>query len=255
MNGYREIRSCPALVPHVETYWIWEGDGDGGSHRVLPDGCADVIFSVHDGLRTNTSRLVAVGTMTRPIEVSRRGTSFLLGVRFRPGEAAAFLGCPASEITDLSPPLTELWKDGATALEDRLLEAGGRRERLRILEASLLRLLERSASRRDLRVAAAVGGILRAPAAVQVPRLAGDVGLSPRQLRRRFIDSVGIGPKRLARIVRLRRVLDRILTPDDVDWADLAVEAGFYDQAHLVNDFRAWTGLAPSRYLAERSGG
>lgn len=254
MNRYREIGPSPALRPHAETYWLWEGDGSGGEHRVLPDGCADIIFGLRRDPRTDTSNLLAVGTMTRPLQVSRLGTTYLLGVRFRPGEAAAFLGCPASEITDQSPPLAELWKDEAAILEVRLARAGSTPERLRILEAALLRAPERSGSRRDLRVAAAVERIRRDPSTVTVTRLAGDLGLSPRQLRRLFLDAVGIGPKRLARIVRLQSVLDRVLAARDVDWADLALDAGFYDQAHLVNDFRAWTGLAPSRYLAERFG-
>lgn len=251
MNGYREIHPSPALAPYVDAFWAWQ-DGTDGANRVLPDGCVDVIFSLHRGPTTDASRLFAVGAMTRPLVYSRRGVPLLLGVRFRPGRAASFLGCPAAEITDLSPPLDDLWGVGATTLHDRLLEAPSLDERLRVLESTLVRRLARR-PQPDLLAAAAVDRVRERPAAVAT--LAADLGISPRQLRRRFLAAVGLGPKSFAAIVRFQSALAAMLSPENEGdgWADLALDAGYYDQAHMTNDFRRWTGLAPGRYLAERS--
>lgn len=247
MNGYREIHPSSALAPYVDTFWAWQ-DGDDDAHRVLPDGCVDVIFSLHHGRETDTSRLIAVGAMTRHLVYSRHGVSLLLGVRFRPGRATSFLGCPAAEITDLSPTLEELWGAGAMTLHEQLLEAPSLDERLRVLESALVR---RRRSEPDPLAAAAVDGLRQRPAAVAT--LAADLGISPRQLRRRFQAAVGLGPKRFSEIVRFQSALAAMLSHEADGWADLALATGYYDQAHMSNDFRRWTGLAPGRYLAERS--
>ena len=78
MDGYRELDPPPALRPWVAAFWTWEGTG--GAHRVLPDGCIDVLFSLRRGGTSESSRLEVVGTMTRPLEVTRNDAPLLVGV-------------------------------------------------------------------------------------------------------------------------------------------------------------------------------
>ncbi len=253
MDGYRELVPPPALRPWVATFWTWEGGG--GAHRVLPDGCIDVLFSLRRGGTSESSRLEIVGTMTRSLEVIHNDAPLLVGVRFKPGGARAFLGgMPAAELTDQSPALAEVWGEDARILEERLVETTTFADRLRLFESALLdRLRQGGESLRDPLVEAAVMRLEVAGDGVDVPRLSAEVGLGPRQLRRRFLDAVGIPPKRLARILRFQRVLEEVVASGGKDWTDLALDAGYYDQAHMIRDFREWTGLSPSRYLAERN--
>jgi AraC-like DNA-binding protein len=256
---YCEVWPSPALRPYVSVYWTWHGTDVPGTHRVLPDGCIDILFSVHRGERADTSRLRVIGTMTRHLEVSRRGVPLIVGVRFKPAGAVPFLGCPAAEITDSSLPLEDLWGRSARRLHCRLQEANSISARVEILEQALLaRLTGVEARCVDRVMMEAVKRISDARGQLAVTELARDFGVSARQLRRRFDATVGVGPKRLSRIVRFQNLLETVLTGDELGegaWASLALEAGYYDQAHLIGDFRRWTGLSPRKYLAYRRQG
>ncbi len=98
----------------------------------------------------------------------------------------------------------------------------------------------------DQPVAVAVG-MLHARPEWPVSRLAAAVGLSERQLRRRFEAAVGYGPKRLGRIFRFQRLLDLLhAAHPPVHWAELAVETGYVDQSHMINECRTLAGVPPS---------
>ena len=117
--AYAEIRPSSALEPWVECFWTRHDDGSATETRVLPDGCADLVFDLNDG------EAMAVGTMTRPLVVPVGGEFF--GVRFRPGRAAAFLRIPLAEITDARVPLGDLWRDAPhPALRATLSPQAGR---------------------------------------------------------------------------------------------------------------------------------
>jgi transcriptional regulator GlxA family with amidase domain len=194
--------------------------------------------------------------MTRYVEIRRFEVPLVLGVRFRPAGAVPFLGYPAAEITDLNVPVETLWGARAARLLDRLAEVQSIGQRLEILERALLEHL-RPARRGDPPILYAANLIATRPSFWRTSGLASEVGLSPRQFRRRFESAVGIGPKRFARIVRFQKVLATALTNSVVvsenGWARLALDAGFFDQAHLNRDFREFTGMSPARFLATRS--
>src|SRR5687768_3299010 len=103
--AYAEIQPASALRPWVECFWTRREDADAGAARVLPDGCADLVFDLTAG------EGMAVGTMTRPLILPAGAGSELLGVRFHPGRAAAFLRIPLATITDARVPLGDLWRD------------------------------------------------------------------------------------------------------------------------------------------------
>lgn len=218
---YAEIPPTAALRPWVECFWTVRDDGEMREQRVLPDGCADLIFDLSEGSGS------AVGTMTKPIVAAAEGD--LLGVRFKPGRAAAFLRIPLAEITDARVPLAELWRDDPHAFDIAQLEAV---------------LLKRLHPDRDPRVDAAVDRIIRG--AERVETIANDIGISRQHLARQFLHHVGVPPKTFARVMRFRRVLDSL--GGDVDWADVAAANGYYDQSHLIADFRELAGSTPNAF-------
>ena len=110
---YVEIEPAAALRPWVECFWTRNDDASSGDQRVLPDGCADLVFDLRDGDSS------VVGTMTRPLLLPSMGASDFVGVRFRPGHAAAFLRTPLAEITDARVPLRDLWKGWSDGILDR----------------------------------------------------------------------------------------------------------------------------------------
>ena len=244
MTAYRELAPPRDLRGHVLCGWTL-GPVRGDSGAVLPDGCMDIVWRQGHGL-------IVAGPDTGPASTSRPPGSTVVGVRFRPGAGPAMLGIPASELRDLRVPLTEVWGGDAERLEERLEGASGPSARLELLEGELRRRLER-AERPDALVAAAVMRLYsNDPGRVQV--IGDELGLSERQLRRRFHAAVGYGPKTLARVLRFQRLLALASRRGAArgDLARLALDAGYADQAHMTAEVTRLAGDPPSRVLAAR---
>lgn len=214
---------------------IWMRRGDGASVRVLPDGCADIVW------KPGVGAFVA-GPDTGPVLSPTSPGELVLGVRLRPGAGGAVLGVPLSELRDLRVPLADLGLDAADEFHGGLDPATA----LRRLEAAATRL----ASMRPPDHAVQAAFIRLTNPRQRVEMLADDLGFSERQLRRRFHAAVGYGPKTLQRVLRLQRF--RTLASSDLVHA--ALDAGYADQAHLTRECGALTGLTPAALLAEGAG-
>jgi AraC-like DNA-binding protein len=240
--AYRELPPPRDLGEHVLCRWVLHPGARRRRHDVvLPDGCMDLIWRPGHGA-------VVAGPDTGPAPVTRRPGATVVGVRFHPGAGAAILGLPAEELRDLRVPLAELWGDGGRRLEEGLDARTAPEERLELMEAELRRRAA-AAGRPDRLVARAVAR-LRRPDPPPIRRLAGELGISERQLRRRFRFAVGYGPKTLARVLRFQRMLS--LARGGVgrgDLAPLALAAGFADQAHMTAECTRLAGLSPGRLL------
>lgn len=255
---YREHLPPPDLAGRVECVWTLRSHGRLPAavlNRVLPDGCTDVIFdpgepSVADGTSRPPRGSYVVGAMLRPAEVWMEGEVDLLGVRFRPGGAAAFLPLPLAEITGAVVPLDELWGGGAGELESRVREARGA-ERVRVVEEALRR---RAAVRTTHpAVARASARIARSHGSVAVEALAAETGTSRRHLERLFAEQVGLSPKAAARVARFRRLCELLRARPGAGWSRLALECGYHDQAHMIREFRGFAGLTPEAYRREQA--
>lgn len=257
-DPYVEHPPAPALRSYVECYWIRSPAlpvGAAEVYRVLPDGCLDIVFTFGDPWARQGSqhhaRSVVVGTMTRPLLVESGGWVEFLGVRFRPGQARRFLQLPAAEVTDSSADLAGVWGRRGRELEERLLASPGTRQRLRVLETELLRRLA-SDGQGDARVDAAVEMALRRGGVVSVEELSAACNLTRQNLARTFRDYVGIPPKLFCRVLRFQALLRHIRGRAPAGWATLAAALGYYDQAHLIADFKEFAGLTPTALLPSR---
>lgn len=239
----RDFWPPPALAPFVERFWFQDAS-EPAPHRILPDGCLDIIFSPDSA--------IVVGTMTRPLLIPPGPRASMLGVRFRPGMATAFLQVPAVALTDDRAPLDAIWPDGAEVADYVGSVVGSEEAVVRLAKVLAQRLPRTAAVPSDLR--AAVGEILISGGRVDVARLAASLGVSRQHLARRFAAHVGVSPKTLCRVVRLWEVL-RAVGPARSNWAALAAELGYYDQSHLVSEFRTLTGLTPARWATSRRAG
>ena len=221
------------MAAHVAC--LWTSEASGGA--VLPDGCADVVWT--------GARLVVAGPATREVAAGIPVGTPVCGVRFRLGAAGPALGLPAEALADLTVPVADVWD---AAAEERVA-AGGLPALVQVVRARL-----RAAERVDpLARAAALG--LAAPGA-RVATVGDRLGISERQLRRRFADAVGYGPKTLARVLRFQRFL--ALAARDAagpgDLAGLAFAAGYADQAHLTRECVRLSGRTPAALLAAGAG-
>ena len=227
---YQEHSPGAALSPWVACAWERSGDDDGPV-RVIPDGCIDIVWTEGVGAQV-------VGPNTTAFLVALATGVHVVGVRMRPGAAAALLGIDARELRDDRIPLAALWQDDARRLEQRL-EAGT--DRVGILRTTLGRSARHSVPPDPLVVAAVER--LHDPRS-RVSALASELAISTRQLRRRFDAAVGYGPKQLARVLRLERALASARAGEELAWA--AASAGYADQAHFSHECRALAGVTPS---------
>lgn len=178
---------------------------------------------------------IAAGPDTGPWCSHTEPGELIFGVRFLPGAGGPALGVPLSELRDRRVAISELGLDP----REELCGDADPRAVPRLLAAAAARLVAGGSP--DSAVQAAAGRLLDPMQRVEA--LAADLGFSERQLRRRFLGSVGYGPKTLQRVLRLRR----FLAGERRDLARAALDAGYADQAHLARECLRLTGLSPSR--------
>jgi len=217
-----EAKPSADLAAYVDAYWWTDPSSSEAMTRVIPDGCADVILD-HGGA-------FVVGTMTRPLEAQTSPGMF--GIRFRPGRAALALRAPLTSLTDARVPLRDITRH-FPAIDP---------QRIDNVEKSLRSLL--ADVEPDRRVDAAVGALVRSGGRATIERVAAEAGVSRQHLARAFAYHVGVSPKTFARVMRFRRALALARRGNQV-WADLAVELGYFDQSHLIAEFREFAGETP----------
>jgi AraC-like DNA-binding protein len=240
---YQEVPPSPRFTAHIECFWLHCSDQPVPCYRVLPDGCADIIFERPGGRRGRG--LIAVGTMTRAQSFALQARQFTLGARFHPGMASRFLRVAGPEIVDGMIALGDAWGAARTRrLAEQLAESSSPLEAIRRLESSLgeppaLDAIEK-----------ALAWMVENRGQIPVEDLADSASLSPRQFRRICFDRTGLTPKRLACVLRFRQALRRAGQARPADWAQVAPDCGYYDQAHLINEFREFSGFAPGEFAA-----
>lgn len=254
--AYREFAPSEKLQPFVECFWTREGGQPAREstspsvHRVLPDGCIDVVLGF-SGAGDEPESAMAVGTMTRALVLdAATAPECYVGVRFRPGKASAFLSLPANELTDIRVSVDEIWRD-AGEFRDAVAVRGDAVERLRALQRVLTARLPSASLAPQADVDEAVRRIIAAGGSLGITRLAPALGVTRQHLARRFSQLIGVSPKTFARVVRLGRVMERVRAvpaTEPINWSALALELGYYDQSHLVDEFRELTGVTPTAW-------
>jgi AraC-like DNA-binding protein len=254
---------APPLDAFVERIWYCSDASTHARERVLAGaGTTDLVvnlaeneFRIDDpsnpgAARTHSGAIVA-GTITRSYWVDPRQRASLVGVHFRPGGAFPFLGISPSEIVNAHIELEDLWGCDSRYLREELLEAHSPSERLRRVEASLVRRLQRARLGHPA-VRAAVDALRGQDA--RVADVANVVGLSHRRFVEVFEREVGVTPKLYARLQRFHRVKQRIATLGrPPSWATFALDNGYFDQSHMLRDFAEFSGMSPAGYLRTRT--
>jgi AraC-like DNA-binding protein len=237
---YAELPPPLELASHACCVWTQAAGPAGHVQRVLPDGCADIVWMAG-------GQLVVAGPATGHVLAEIPAGVTALGVRFAPGAAGAALGMPASELQDRTVELAEVWGAAGRELAERMARESPMR-RLGLLAAVVAQRL-RDAAPPDPVVTHAAVLLGRGMPVAETGR---EVALGERHLRRRFHEAVGYGPKTLQRIMRLRRFLDLVEAMAEPDVGRAAVEVGYSDQPHLTRESAALTGLPPVALLASR---
>ncbi len=259
---YQEHQPAAPLSRYVKCYWTLRDEplrGEGTADRILPDGCTEWIVQLGDpmvesrgggGFRTQPAQLI-VGQTTQPFVIRPTGNVSTFGVRLWPGAAHLLIGLPERGLTDVAADAAPLLDGPGRLVHAALRGARSGEARCALMDEFLRRRLSGVRAECDP-ILHTCRSIVGQGGRTSVESLANDVGLSRRQFERRFLAAVGIPPKLLARIVRFRSVFARLAGGNAaVRWADIAASAGYYDQSHLVRDFRQFAGLSPRDYLRQ----
>lgn len=239
MAEYYELAPPPRLADCVECLWVMcQPNESEVVHRVLPDGCADIVFTAGD---SKTSLHVA-GAMTHFADFSILPGQSLVGIRFHPGMWAARFGVSADCLTDQLFSLEELWGKRARTLLDQISNARSAQQYASLLAASIPPGQALSPLQRALAWMRSRHGL------VSLADAAWRTGLSVRQFRRLCLRETGLSPKILARILRFRYALSRVGAEAGLH-ASLAADCGYFDQSHFIAEFQRFSGATPANYL------
>ena len=254
----------PPLSKFVRLFWLYEGYTQShAKERVLPTGEMQLVINLLEDKscvfdRTDTARCLSFsgsllsGAHSEYVVISTAAQRSMVGVCFRAGGAFPFLRMPAGELSDVSVSLDRLWGAAAANLREQLLSAPTHRARFQTLERILLAELNRGIESQD-----AVGFALRRfmthPHVTSVAAVTDQTGLSPKRFIQLFRDHTGFTPKVFCRIRRFQQALDLMEGRRVVEWSNVALDCGYFDQAHFIHDFRAFSGINPTSYLAHRT--
>jgi AraC-like DNA-binding protein len=244
------VRQRPGfpLAQYVEMLWCCDGyQATHRQERVLPNGRFQLIIDLAAGRGAS----IIVGMRTRYTVLETASVRSVIGVVFRPGGARPFFDPPANEFYDRAAPLHEIWGSASRNLRDCLLEAPVPAARLRILAAELQR---RVGEPRELHGAVryALEEFGRNPRATGVLEVARHTGFSRRRLTQLFREQVGLTPKVYCRLHRFQQVVSRIASGGPVNWSQVSLEGEYYDQAHMGNEFREFSGMSPGTWLSSK---
>ncbi|MGJ7535365.1 MULTISPECIES: helix-turn-helix domain-containing protein [unclassified Variovorax] len=249
-----------AHVSHILLYRETFANGHEVRERVLPDGAVRLVFNLGDAPSAGEGEglaVEAIGASAAPVVVRMRRKVEGLSVTLCPGAAAALLGLPVGEIGGSAVHLDALWQGEGTELLGRMAEAPNDAARVMLLHAVLQRRL------RDSDVAA--GNAAVAMRAAQLIAASGGrrslrevamaVSVGERRLQQLFHAHVGLSPRAWSRLARMHGCLRALRMQSSPVWADVALESGFYDQSHLVNEFRALCGVTPTEFMGHAVSG
>ena len=252
--------SCapPDLAPWVELIWYSRGTLPASRERVLPSATCDIVVNLGApmtllegaGVRRFTGATTS-GLLTRPLLLEHPHVHEALGFRLTPAGIRALAHAPAAAVLDLNAMLGDVCGAAARELEDRCASARSGAEVLGVA-VTWARERCRTAPAVDPLATWAMQRIVASAGAVRVEALQERSGYGPTRFRQRFVDELGVSPRAFASLVRLRVTLDGLATTTPL--VELALAAGYADQAHMNREVRRFTGLTPARVRERQQG-
>ena len=256
---FRHQTPRPPLSDFIQLLWYWEGPARPHSHeRLLPDGSMELVVNlsedevrIYDRVDHRKFEKLRGATLMGPhsdfFVIDTAEQRHVIGVHFKPGGAFPFLPLPADQLHGLHISLEDVWGRWAGELRERLLEVETLADRFRILEAALLARMWRPLERHPA-VAFALHQFRGGPKTRSIGDVTEATGLSSRRFIELFRHQVGLTPKLFCRVRRFQEVVQRVAPGRPIDWTDVALSCGYFDQAHFIHDFRAFAGISPTRY-------
>jgi len=261
---YRARKPSPPLSAFVDLFWLYEGYAvPHQRERLLPDGTVELVINLNeDKIRVynsdhaddfhTISGCVVSGPRSEFFIIDTESEAMTVGVHFKPGGAFPFFKVPPAELSNQSVGLDCLWGAASGHLREQLLQAPTPETKFCAMERCLMERLAKPLERHPA-VAFAVDRLSREGQAPAVTEVVEQVGFSQRHFIEIFGNEVGLTPKLFCRVSRFQRIIRTAHAHGDINWAQLALDCGYYDQSHFIHDFQSFAGITPSEYLERRT--
>ena len=258
IGGYREFQPSAEAASFCESVWIHQtpyGPAPAGAgHRILPEMGVSLAFQGSrdvDGRPRAWSPILAGPKLRAQVFDLLPGRE-LAAVKIKPEWVGPLLGIDPLAIESQAVELVDVAPALANRLRDELARVRSAKESLGVLLAAMLAAHRASRTPPSTVASAALDAVRRRAGRVSCERLARALGISDRHLRRHVRDSTGVAPKTYARLLRLVDAMRNADRFDEPVWADIAISAGYFDQAHFIRECVALAGNSPSGLHAER---
>ncbi len=244
--GYNEYEPSAGLQPYLDCLWSYVADSSAISlnkKAIIPDGCIDIIFDLN---RPPALKSFVVGAMTKPIVNSRTN---LVGVRLKPGMAYCFFNMPIHELTDLLVDYCEFAGRQANHLSNQLADLNSIKHKINLLNNTFTKKLS-ALNAVETQMSQALNLIQRTGGRCSIKHISGEVGWSRQHFTRKCLNYTGLTPKFLTQVIRIKQVIKKYNNEKHCNWSQLSVDSGYFDQSHMINEFRKITGLTPIKFLS-----
>jgi AraC-like DNA-binding protein len=255
----------PPLNQFVELFWFYDGfpSRSHKKERLMPDGSVELVINLNEDEtriydRENLEKCerlpgtVLCGPHSSFFVIDTAEQDSVMGIHFKPGGAFPFFELPADELRNQHVSLKDLWGAEAGLLRERLLEAPTPEMKFQVLEECLVAQTSKPMERHRA-VNQALSLFRNIHTAPAMADLSDQIGISSRRLIQLFSNEVGLTPKLFCRVRRFQQVLQTLRTGTEFDWAEIAADCGYYDQAHFIHDFKAFSGINPTTYWLQKT--
>lgn len=258
---YKTCQPRSPLLRFIDFLWIREGDNlSFVQTRLLPMGTMELVINLNEDSipffdrqsriqQGSTNGAMLCGTHSENFIIHDANKISVMGVHFKAGGGSAFFNLPVSELYNERISLNEVWKTRASELRDRLLQQSSPERRFWILEQFLMQMMRLPDDHPAVNFALQQ---FQQSANLMISAVVEQTGLSNRYFNQLFRNQVGVTPKLFCRIQRFQNALKMLSVRTPVDWMEIALTCGYFDQAHFIHDFRAFADCTPTEYLTQR---
>ncbi len=257
--NYNISKPSAFLSQYVKYYWKLESSlPNGHEHiqRIVPSGLFELIFYMNDkpvssdNKKPITDNTTVTGQMVDFHDLKVSGNLSLFSIYFHPHGLSIFLDLPMKEIFNQSVPLRYILKDRVNKFEDELSSAITFQDQISIAENFLLsNILNNEKKYQYDRISCAINRINETKGILDIDALASETCLSRKQFERTFTDIIGASPKQFLKIIRFQNVIWEKSKDTNQSLTNLAYKCGYYDQAHMIKDFKTMSGTTPRKYF------
>lgn len=245
--SYQEYAPSENLGSHVACYWTLDFHADGRNqlHRIIPDGCVDII--VNRQAPSSWKAAFVVGLMTQFEILSLSQTQSVFGIRFYTESVQSILKFPVSAFVGQHVYLEDIWGTEGLFMVQEISAADAVSEIIEIVERKLAQILYYNDTPSNSLLHTSMQYMYAYKGGISTSDLAEKLSYSERHLRRTFDRELGLSPKEMLGIVRFQSMLQELYRGTYSSFTDIAMKHGYYDQSHLIKNFKRYYGILPKQ--------